>query len=82
MQPEMASSIEAATRRQFPDGIPAYGTDALRFTFCSWQQPDETFVSTWGVSRISQFLQQLWNAARFVQATRRVKTAAPAARLS
>ena len=35
MQPQLAPQIVSATRRQFPDGIPAYGTDALRFTFCS-----------------------------------------------
>jgi valyl-tRNA synthetase len=35
MQPQLAPQIIASTRRQFPDGIPPYGTDALRFTFCS-----------------------------------------------
>ena len=34
MQPKM-KQIEKATRRQFPDGLQSYGTDALRFTFCS-----------------------------------------------
>ena len=35
MQPKMKQAIEKATRRQFPDGLQSYGTDALRFTFCS-----------------------------------------------
>ena len=35
MQPQMAKRITDDTRRQFPKGIPSYGTDALRFTFAS-----------------------------------------------
>ena len=35
MQPQMRETIAKATKRQFPDGLQSYGTDALRFTFCS-----------------------------------------------
>jgi valyl-tRNA synthetase len=67
MQPQMAAKIDKATRQQFPDGIPAYGTDALRMTFYSISSPSRDL--RFELNRLEScrnFCNKLWNAARFV----------------
>jgi valyl-tRNA synthetase len=67
MQPQLTAKIDKATRKQFPDGILGYGTDALRYAFYSLASTGRDIKFDIGrIEGYRNFCNKIWNASRYV----------------
>ena len=68
MQPEMENRIINETKKEFPNGIPDFGTDALRFNFAIQASTGRDIrLDLNRVEGYRNFCNKIWNASRFIR---------------